>query len=257
LLSAAISGTDDRSPPALSIDMKTRAKSLIRSVVPFNLRIRVAAWLHGQTWICHERRKWWTAELVRDGVGTDVNEYHKFLWKNHLDYAAPYEVASRFGAANVRASRRLFFSHLLQQVKAMGVEPYKIRSIYEVGCSLGYQLHYMETDLFPAAEILEGIDIDAYAIRSGEEYLRSIGSKVRLTCGDMEQLGNLLQDRQFDIMVCTGVLMYLKEPEAARLVCTMLGNTRLLVAFAGLAHPHSDNASLASSEVRIRTDMGR
>ena len=219
-------------------------------MMPLHLRMYIAAWLHEQTWIRQERRKWWAAELVRDGAVKDVNDYHKFIWRNHLDYAAPYEVESRFGPSNIRASRRRFFGHLLQQIKAMGIKPSQIRSVYEVGCSLGYQLHYMETDVFPDADVLEGIDIDAYAVHSGDQYLRAIGSKVRIVCGDMEQLELMLHDRQFDIMVCAGVLMYLKEPEAAGLVSKMLWNTRQLVAFAGLAHPHVDNAYLSCSEVR-------
>ena len=120
----------------------------------------------------------------------------------------------------------------------------------EVGCSLGYQLRYLETDLFPGTAVLEGIDIDQYAIRSGEEQLRAVQSKISLSCGDIQQLDGLLGRRVYDVIICSGVLMYLKEAEAAEVVRAMLSHSRVIVAMAGLAHPVLDNADLSHSDVR-------
>jgi 2-polyprenyl-3-methyl-5-hydroxy-6-metoxy-1,4-benzoquinol methylase len=232
--------------------LKSAAKSAILSLIPLALRKRAAVWLHRQRWIDSSRRAWWSLELVRDLAEKDVNAYHKFLWAHHLGYAAPYEVATRFGAENMRPSRRVFLTELRKCTEALGPGKREIRSVLEVGCSLGYQLRYLETDLFPGAGVLEGIDIDRYAVQSGQEHLSAIGSKVSLRSGDIQQLEDLLKGRVYDLIVCTGVLMYLKEGEAAELVRTMLSHCRVMLAMAGLAHPERDNATLGASEVRDR-----
>ncbi len=216
------------------------------------MRKRVAIWMHRQSWIDPDRRSWWSLELIRDFAEKDVNAYHKFLWAHHLGYAAPYEVVARFGAENMRPSRQLFFGELRRCLEAHGLPGTKIRSILEVGCSLGYQLRYLETDLFPGATVLDGIDIDRYAVQSGQEHLAAIGSRISLSCGDVQQLDTLLEDRSYDLVVCTGVLMYLRQAEASAMVRTMLSHSRVMVAMAGLAHAVRDNAVLDESEVRER-----
>lgn len=231
--------------------LKSAAKSAILGLVPLSLRKRAAIWLHRQQWIDSSRRTWWSLELVRDLAEKDVNAYHKFLWAHHLGYAAPYEVATRFGAENMRPSRRLFFTELRQCIEALGAGR-QIRSVLEVGCSLGYQLRFLETDVFPGADVLEGIDIDGYAVQSGQQHLRAIGSKVSLRSGDIQQLEELLKGRSYDLILCTGVLMYLKQGEAAQLTRTLLSHCGTMLAMAGLAHPERDNATLGASEVRDR-----
>ena len=69
----------------------------------------MSIWVHHQHWITPARRAWWSLELVRDLAEESPNAYHKFLWAHHLGYAAPYEVESRFGTENMRASRLAFF----------------------------------------------------------------------------------------------------------------------------------------------------
>jgi hypothetical protein len=108
----------------------------------------------------------------------------------------------------------------------------------------------METDLFPSATALEGIDLDRQAISAGAAYLRSCGSKVAIRCGDAGALADEIGDRRYDVTVCTGVLMYLNESRAADAVRVMLRNSDALVALAGLAHPTIDNANLARSDMR-------
>jgi SAM-dependent methyltransferase len=150
-------------------------------------------------------------------------------------------------------SRKLFFDDLKRTLLGLAVDPAKdVRSVFEVGCSLGYQLRYAETSLFPAGERFAGMDIDRYAVDSGTAYLRSLGSKVHLICGDMEELEEFLRDDAYDIVMCSGVLMYLEQDAAARVVERMLRHTNVLAAFAGLAAPGLDNALLQESEVRRR-----
>jgi hypothetical protein len=108
----------------------------------------------------------------------------------------------------------------------------------------------METELFPAAT-LEGIDIDRYAIDSGNNYLREIRSRVELRCADMSDLEEVLGDREYDLIVCTGVLMYLEQKRAAEVLGAMLRHSHV-VALAGLAHPSRDNVHLSASDVRTR-----
>lgn len=233
-------------------NFKIAGKSAIRRVLPVALRKRIATWIHAQSWLGAERRAWWSMEMVRDLAEKNPNGYHKFLWANHLGYAAPYEVADRFGVEKIRRSRRIFFRELTKCLQGEGFANERTRSILEVGCSLGYQLRYAETDLFPEATILEGIDIDDYAVRAGREYLSALGSKVALVCGDIQDLDGLAGQRTYDLVLCTGVLMYLQEHDAARLVQSMLSRSRILLAMAGLAHPEEDNSRLECSGIRER-----
>lgn len=187
---------------------------------------------------------------MRDLADTDVHAFHRFLWSHHLGYAHYYEVGLRFGVQNIRASRVMFFSDLRDQVARMDAwDTRGVASVFEVGCSLGYQLRFIETDVFPTARELRGIDVDSYAIECGLKYLREVGSRVTIECGDMSELERLLGGKKYDLMVCTGVLMYLNEAAAAQVVATMLQHGRL-VALAGLAHPRIDNALLRHSDVR-------
>ncbi len=231
--------------------LKGLIKRGIMRRVPLAARKRLAVWIGAQQWLGTARAAWWSAELVRDLADRDINEYHRFLWSHHLSYAAPYEVGARFGEENMKGSRRLFFADLKGHLAASSVDPeLQIRSALEVGCSSGYQLRYMETAVFPAASELCGFDIDAYAVDAGARYLAGIGSKVRLAAGDMLRFDQLTDGRRFDVIVCSGVLMYLEEASAARLVESMLGRTSVMLACAGLAHPDRDNATLGHSVPR-------
>ncbi|HEV8599591.1 MAG TPA: class I SAM-dependent methyltransferase [Gemmatimonadales bacterium] len=198
-------------------------------------------------------RAWWVLELLRDQAARDPNEFHRFLWTHHLAYAESYEVEQRFGTDQLHASRRLLFDDLKASLRARRIDPAKdIHSVFEVGCSLGYLLRFAETQLFPAAEILEGNDIDAYAVREGTRYLESVGSRVRLHHADMTELDRVMGTRRFDVVLCPGVLMYLREEAAGSVVTSILRHTGRVAAFAGLAHPARDNRELAVAEVRER-----
>jgi SAM-dependent methyltransferase len=231
---------------------KSAGKDAVRRLIPIGFRKRIATWVHAQSWISADRRAWWSMELVRDLAQNDPNAFHKFLWAHHLGYAAPYEVADRFGAEKMRLSRLAFFQELSKCMAASDISGERIGSVLEVGCSLGYQLRYLETDLFPRATLLEGIDIDDYAVRAGHEHLAALGSRVSLVCGDIQDLDRLVGPRAYDLILCTGVLMYLKQHDAVELVRNMLSRTRVMLAMAGLAHPLEDNSRLARSDIRER-----
>ncbi len=232
--------------------VKSAAKGAIRSMLPLSARKRLCVLISRMKWIKEGRRHWWSTELLRDFAERDINGYHKFLWANHLSYAATYEPSLRFGEENMRESRRLFFSDLQGLLESMGIDPSReIGSVFELGCSLGYQLRHIETSLFPNASIIEGLDIDRYAIESGREHLSASGSKVELYCSDMESFEDVTGAKVYDIIICSGVLMYLSEEPAARLVRRMLKHTGKVLAFSGLAH-RADNSGLKGSVVRER-----
>jgi SAM-dependent methyltransferase len=235
------------SPPAAAL--RGGAKQWLRAALPLPLRQRAAAWVGRQRWIA--RRDWYATELVRDLAEHDVNAFHRFLWANHLGYARTYEVAERFGAERVHPSRLVLFDDLHRVLSERGVRPEQdVRSVLEVGCSMGYLLRHAEEHLFAGAEVLEGFDIDAYAVREGAEELRRAGSRVRLEQGDMAELPRLAAGRTFDVVLCAGVLMYLRQEDAARVVREMLAHCGGLVVLAGLAHPSRDNARLEGSVPR-------
>ncbi len=233
--------------------IKQTVKEYTRSVIPLSARKRLAVWLYHQKWLNYNRRSWWSQELIQDLAALSINDYHKFLWSNHLAYSAPYEISSKFGHENIQQSRVMFFSDLTKHLMSMSVNPkVDVDSVFEVGCSLGYLLRYCETDVFPSATDIKGSDIDQYAIRVGSEYLRSIGSKISLTCGDMEELNDLMKDKIYDVILCPGVLMYLHESAACQLIDVLLQHSGCMLALTGLAHPDIDNTELQHSVPRDR-----
>lgn len=233
--------------------MKAAIKKIIIRCVPLSLRKRVARWLNSRSWLPASDRGYWATELLSDFAAADVNEYHKFLWANHLAYAETYEVGLRFGYENFNETRRELFAELPRVVEKAGIGTCAdITSVLEVGCSLGYLLRYMETDLFPNADRLDGIDIDGYAIEQGRRHLESLGSSVGLYQGDMETMDAVLEGRRYDFVLGSGVLLYLDEASAYRFVARMLAHTRKLLTITALAHADVDNAELDSSVPRSR-----
>jgi SAM-dependent methyltransferase len=223
----------------------------LRSALPLPVRKRLAVMLGRQRWL--PDRAWWVLELLRDQADRDPNGFHRFLWTHHLAYAESYEIERRFGALQLHPSRRLLFDDLAAILRERGVQPATgIHSMFEVGCSLGYLLRFVEGGLFASAQVLEGNDIDAYAVAEGNRYLGSVGSRVRLHHADMSELERVMSGQRFDIVLCAGVLMYLREEDAGAVVGTILRHTGQLAAFAGLAHPERDNRDLATAEVRTR-----
>lgn len=222
-----------------------------RRVVPLRARCSLVAWLGRHEWV--PKRGWLSIELLRDFARRDPTACHRFLWANHLAYAETYDVARRFGAERINETRHLLFEDLRRFLTDRGVDPEEdIRSVFEVGCSLGYLLRHLETGLFRGATTLEGIDIDRYAIEQGSAHLAAIGSKVRLQTADMGRLDAILAGRTIDVILCAGTLLYLPEDEARAVVRSILEHTGVVAALAGLAHPERDNSSLPASTVRER-----
>lgn len=236
--------------PAPPAGLRAGLKTRFRAAVPLRMRMRMAV-LVGRSRL--PGAEWWSAELVRDLAERDLNAYHRFLWSNHLAYARTYEPEARFGAARVHPTRRLLFAELRQLLRERGMDPARdVGSVLEVGCSMGYLLRHAETDVFPAARVLDGMDIDGYAVERGREVLRRAGSRVRLATGDALHLPGTFSQPEYDVVLCAGVLMYLREPDARAAVAAMLRRTRGVLALAGLAHPETDNAGLTASVPRER-----
>lgn len=229
----------------------SRLRSGLRKVLPLPFRKRLAIGLGRLSWV--PDRYWWTMELLRDFAATDPNSFHRFLWQHHLAYAESYDVASRFGAGRIHPTRVMLFEDLDRFLRDQGVEPSRdIRSILEIGSSLGYLLRHLETGLFRSATRLLGVDIDADAIAKGSAYLASQHSRVELAVADMADLDAVVGDESFDVLLCAGVLMYLKPAEAQPVVDWMVRHSGRVLVIAGLANPECDNRELTDSAVRGR-----
>jgi len=230
---------------------KKHLKSIIRCVIPLFLRKYLAIWINQQKWLGDKRRRWWVQSIIQDFANKDINAYHKFLWKHHLSYAETYEIELRYGYNNFNESRKLFFAELPGHMQEAGIDPKQnISSIFEVGCSSGYLLRYMETDIFPSAKRIHGCDIDVYTINAGNCYLQKKGSSIELFHADMESIDRLLSEAQFDFILAAGVLLYLDQKSATDFVRLLLNHTQKMLAVTALASPHIDNAELKQSELR-------
>jgi SAM-dependent methyltransferase len=224
-------------------------KERVRSAVPIAARMRMAAWLTRQRWL--PVRDHVAMGLVRDLLDENPKIFHKFLWSNHfLGYARWYDSEEElFALDEMQPTRLEFFRDLTSVLNELGVQEGEVRSILEVGCSLGYLLRYLEARVFQNTSQIVGIDIDAPAIEKGKRFLAREGSKVSLIAGDMEELDRLLGARSFDVIFAAGVLSYLNEDDAARMVKQMLARTTKVLALVGLACVDRNNNSLSQSEL--------
>ena len=229
--------------------IKQLSKRTICAILPLPLRKKLVCWLHGQEWLVTPA--WWSLELIADWAKSDPDACHRFLWSNHMGYAVSYEIAQRFGHENIHPSRKLLFQELLSYLALQSnMTSDDIQSVFEVGCSMGYLLRYLEEEIFPAASVFEGIDIDRHAIEAGSWHLESMRSIVKISCTDMVELNEFMQDRTYDLTIAPGVLMYLTENAATVVVKAMLTHTTKLMILAGLAHPDTDNGHLEKSTIR-------
>lgn len=231
-----------------SLGAGRRLKRALRASIPLPLRMRLAVWLNRQSWF---NRDYLAVGLVGDLSLRDPEAFHKFLWKHHfMGYARWYDSEEElFSAEHMQPSRRMFFADLASVLRELGLQPMDIGSILEVGCSLGYLLRHLEVEVFPGCRELVGVDIDAPAIHKGTAYLKRCGSKVVLAQADMEDLDRVLGSRTFDLVFAAGVLSYLDEHNAARMVRALLRRTNKVLAFAGLACTSRDNGQLERSEI--------
>jgi SAM-dependent methyltransferase len=200
-----------------------------------------------QSWL--PNRSLWSRELLRDWAVSSPAAYHRWVWRTH---AAFPELHADLGFAprNVDVARIELFADLTASLRSRGIDPAGVASVLEVGSSFGYLLRYVEESVFPGASVLEGVDIDRFAVEAGNAALRRRNSRVRLQLLDATDLEAYLNGRTFDIVFCAGTIMYLNEVEAAQLVATMLRAANLAMAITGVAHPLQDNATMASHTFR-------
>ena len=188
--------------------------------------------------------------ILRDWAQEDPDAFHRFLWSNHLAYAKWHEKSNEFGSENLLPTRRMLFDDLNKFLIDQCVDRSKdITSVFDVGCSSGFLLRYMETDVFPSATIFEGNDIDGPAIQRGEAYLREHKSKVHLINADMAKLNSIMDGSTFDLIFCAGVLVYLHEEAATEVIRAMLNHCsgRGFVVIFSTGHPDIDNSKLEHS----------
>jgi len=233
------------------IKTKQVIKSFLWRILPISLRKIIAIGICRGKWLPSNKRSRWSQEILKDWAEEDINAYHNFLWKHHLAYAETYRPELRFGQANLKGSREIFFNDLSNVLFHNQIYPATdVNSIFEVGCSLGYQLVHLEENVFPNSKILHGFDIDEHAINVGKRYLEKLSSRVKIFTGDMNNIEEILHGKNYDIIICTGVLMYLSEVDASYVVKTILRHANLLVAISGLANPDIDNNKLEHSLFR-------
>ncbi len=228
-------------------------KSTVRLLLPLSLRKYLAIKISKQSWISSDHRAGWSLELVRDMEKSDVNAFHKFLWSNHIGYADTYEVEQRFGDVNINESRKLLFSDMENVLSLLAINRHsEIKSVLDVGCSLGYLLKYMEDNIFINTSELYGIDIDAYAINEGTSYLKAHDSKINLTCHDMDDMTEHFNNKIYDVIFCAGTLLYLDEDKANALIKGLIKHTNKLLIITGVASAKIDNSGLTKSLIRKR-----
>ena len=235
-------------------DMIPFSKRMIRLIFPLGLRKRFALWLNHQQWL--SSHCYLIEGIIRDFMKSNPKAFHKFMWANHIrSYATWYDSVTLFESNKMNGSTRTcyeFFNDLNAVIKDLGLDPSRdIRTVLEVGCSLGHILRLIEKDISPDSTELVGVDIDRKAIDKGTGYLKSVGSKVRLICGDMEELDCLVSNRDFDFIFAAGVISYLDANDATKVVANMLRRAKKIVALVGLASTAGDNRELATSQLSI------
>lgn len=229
---------------------KTVVKSALEKALPAALslhkRERIARWIGRRKIPGHH---WFPTRILRDWQLERPDDFHRFLWTNHLGDAEGFEVERRFGGS-INLSRQLLFSDLCDHLARERVDRSDVKAVLEVGCSVGHLLRHLETEIFPHAEILDGFDIDADAVEQGRAHLESMGSKVRLSQLDMVDLAEAIAGSTYDVVLCAGTLMYLAEPAAASAVHTMLRHSKVVLVLSDLAYPGVDNSTLSTSMIR-------
>jgi SAM-dependent methyltransferase len=193
--------------------------------------------------------------MLTDLRHSDPVALHRFLWSNHLAYAARYEAPHRFGASKINPTRHVLFNSISAHLRSRGIDAGReIRSVLEIGCSQGYLLRHLETTMFRSATILHGLDLDAHAIKTGSEHLDSLGSRVKLFAADMEMPEKIIGGGIYDVVLCCGVLMYVNPIIAERVVRMMFSRAVRLVGLICLA-PLKGQHGLRESDGAFVHDM--
>lgn len=212
-------------------------------LLPLSARKGVILWLGGRR---HPRTYHLSFLLLRDLARKSPSEFHKFLWSHHLGHAETYEIERRY--ADPEPTRQVLFHEICAHLRSRGIVPERdVKSVFDAGCSLGHVLRFAETDIFPSATVLTGVDVDSYAVFAGSAHLRRLGSKVQLTCEDISLLEQSMKTQAYDVIICFGVLMYLDRAAAEHSVKIMLQRCGMLLALSSWPHPLADNSQLNES----------
>ena len=118
-----------------------------------------------------------------------------------------------------------------------------LSSVLELGCNCGPNL-YLAAKRFPRAKFV-GIDINAEAVRTGQELLASDGiSNVRLLVGRADDLKSF-GDNSFDVVFSDAVLMYIGRDKIRDVVRNMVRVARRAVVLLEWQHdgPAGDGRS--------------
>jgi 2-polyprenyl-3-methyl-5-hydroxy-6-metoxy-1,4-benzoquinol methylase len=230
-------------------DVENIALRSVRVLFPLEARKKMSIWMDQQKWVPNHLSLAWG--LIRDWGDKDAETFHRYLWSHHLLYAKAYERKNDFEPEHLRLTSKMLFQDLKEYMVQNGIDPSgDVKSVFDVGCSSGFMLRYMETSLFPSAAILEGNDIDETAIEKGKAYFREHGSKIRLIKADMTELDRIMDGSRYDLIFCARVLVYLKELAATNVIRSMLNHCSGLVVIYAIAHPRVDNSNLRHSETR-------
>jgi len=228
--------------------LRRLAKRAFWRIAPLEWRQRQLVRADGVPWL--RRRSSLPFLLVGDLDERDGEAYFRFVWSQHLAEARAFEGFLGAHRDRLLPTRPLLLADVTRQLEALGVNPHRdIRSVLDLGCSEGSLLRFVEQNLFEGADELVGVDLDARAVAKGQAVLARESSKVTLHCRDITDVDALLGDRRFDVIFCTGVLMYLTQASAQRAVRWMLEHGRWVV-LTDIAHPHVDNGELERSERR-------
>lgn len=220
----------------------------LRPLFPLSVRKRMVLLVGRRRLLFHHT---FTMAMLTDFADSCPVEFHRFLWSHYLAYADTYEISRCFGQSQLARYHQALFADTVAYLLSRSVDHKTgVDSVFEVGCSLGYLLRFAETDVFPSAGTLRGLDIDRYAVTTGAAYLRSLGSRVELVAADITELREVMGEHVYDVVLCCGVLSYLSETTAAKIVEDMLRHTERVLAMACLAHPRVDNIELSRSDRR-------
>jgi SAM-dependent methyltransferase len=228
--------------------VKRTLERILLRVLPLSTRMRIAVWLSRARLPFYN---WWAFEVLSDLSESDPSGFHRFLWSHHAVYARTYDVAHRYGSERIKKSRHLLLRDIERAFESLGQTRMDVRSVLDVGCSVGHLLRHMETDVFTAATRFVGVDIDQAAIRQGIEHLRALRSRADLRVADLVGLDGALPAEMFDVVVCAGSLLYVDEADARAAVASMLRRCHRLLVLTGVAHPVVDNVLLEHSERRV------
>ena len=218
--------------------LSRRTAWTLSEMLPLSTRKAVVAFVGRQRPLPVSLRFEFAMGMLGDLHRGDPVALHRFLWSNHLAFAASYEVSRRFGASNINPTRHALFRRINAQLRSRGLDPSRdVRSVLEIGCSQGYLLRHLERSIFHSATILHGLDLDAYAIQTGSDHLNSLGSKVKLFEADMAETESTIGGQTYDVVLCCGVLMYVDESIAEKVVRIMFSRANRLVGLICLAYP--------------------